>query len=591
MKKMKKILFIIFILIISISKVSAYDLIESFHFGSMVPNAYVTKIKNGNLRNTSTWMLLRSDNNYVYCIDPFTNEINGNYEGYIGYNELFGLSKEQINRMNLLAHYGYGYNNHTDIKWYGITQYLIWETLGLDDIYYTDTLYGNKIIQYKEELNELNSLVNNHYITPNFNIENNYSIKEQYTLVDNNNVLDLYDIDYNGNININKVGNTLTISSDNPGTYTIRFIKKSSETRDYILYNNNVRQNMFYPGKYDDVTKSITITFKDGTIEINKQDRENITSQAPATLEGAVYGLYDEDNKLIQEISLDNNGYGVISDLPLRNYYIKEIQPSKGYMLDDTKYEVNLTSTNNHQKLIVYEDIIKNKYKIIKKYGNEITDNYYLESDASFELYDEYNNLIDTYITDESGTIELLLPFGKYILKQISGKDNFEISSPIEIDASNIKEETIIELKDKEIIKKGNLEIKKIGSDNLLLNGAKFKLFAKKDIVSLTGDIYYKADELIDEITINNGYGYISDLYYGEYYLEEVEGVNGYLLNTDNIDINIDNDFNNIEVINEQYEIPNTLKNEINYNKILSNIFIIIGFIGIYETKKYNFNK
>ena len=64
-----------------------------------------------------------------------------------------------------------------------------------------------------------------------------------------------------------------------------------------------------------------------------------------------------------------------------------------------------------------------------------------------------------------------------------------------------------------------------------------------------------------------------------------------YLLNTDNIDINIDNDFNNIEVINEQYEIPNTLKNEINYNKILSNIFIIIGFIGIYETKKYNFNK
>ena len=97
---------------------------------------------------------------------------------------------------------------------------------------------------------------------------------------------------------------------------------------------------------------------------------------------------------------------------------------------------------------------------------------------------------------------------------------------------------------------------------------------------------------MIDEITISNGYGYITDLYYGEYYLEEIEGVKGYLLNTDNIDIKIDNDFNNVEVVNEKYEIPNTLKNDVNYNKLLSSLFIIIGIIGIYEIKnKHFFNK
>ena len=581
---MKKLILFICLLLISISKVSAYDLIESFHFGNMIPNAYVTKVKNGNIRNTSTWMLLRSDNNYVYCIDPFTNEINGNYEGYIGYNELFGLTKNQINRMNLLAHYGYGYNNHTDIKWYGITQYLIWETLGLDDIYYTDTSYGNRIIQYKDEINELNNLVNNHYITPSFNTRT-YSIKEQYTLVDNNNVLELYDIEYNGNINVEKQGNTLTVSSDKPGTYTIRFIKKSEVTNDYILYQNSIRQNMFYPGKYDDIVSSVTLTFEEGTIEINKQDRETTTSQNNATLEGAIYGLY-EGNNLIQKVALDKNGYGIITNLPLKNYYIKEIEPSKGYMLDNTKYEVNLTTNNNHQSIIVYEDIIKNKFKIIKKYGNEITNNYYLESDASFELYDQSNNLIDTYITDENGIIELLLPYGSYILKQINGKEGYEISNPINIDIEKIKEETVIEIKDKEIIKKGNLEIKKIGNDNSLLDGAKFRLLAKNDIVSLTGDIYYKANDIVDEITIKNGYGYIEDLYYGEYYLEEIEGVEGYLINTDPIDITIDNDLKSIEVVNEKYEIPNTLKNDINYEKVISNIFILIGLIGIYETKK-----
>ena len=581
---MKKLILFICLLLISISKVSAYDLIESFHFGNMIPNAYVTKVKNGNIRNTSTWMLLRSDNSYVYCIDPFTNEINGNYEGYIGYNELFGLTKNQINRMNLLAHYGYGYNNHTDIKWYGITQYLIWETLGLDDIYYTDTSYGNRIIQYTDEINELNNLVNNHYITPSFNTRT-YSIKEQYTLVDNNNVLELYDIEYNGNINVEKQGNTLTVSSDKPGTYTIRFIKKSEVKNDYILYQNSIRQNMFYPGKYDDIVSSVTLTFEEGTIEINKQDRETTTSQNNATLEGAIYGLY-EGNNLIQKVALDKNGYGIITNLPLKNYYIKEIEPSKGYMLDNTKYEVNLTTNNNHQSIIVYEDIIKNKFKIIKKYGNEITNNYYLESDASFELYDQSNNLIDTYITDENGIIELLLPYGSYILKQINGKEGYEISNPINIDIEKIKEETVIEIKDKEIIKKGNLEIKKIGNDNSLLDGAKFRLLAKNDIVSLTGDIYYKANDIVDEITIKNGYGYIEDLYYGEYYLEEIEGVEGYLINTDPIDITIDNDLKSIEVVNEKYEIPNTLKNDINYEKVISNIFILIGLIGIYETKK-----
>ena len=586
---MKKILFFISLLFIGIYKVCAYDTVESFHLGPTIPNAYVTKIKNGNILNTTTSMLLRSDNNYVYCIDPFNPKIKGNYEGYIGYNELFGLSKDQINRMNLLSFYGYGYSNHTDIKWYGITQYLIWQTLGLDDIYYTDTSYGNRIIQYTDELNELNTLVNNHFITPKFDNINNYSIKEEYTLTDSNNVLDLYDIDYSGNISISKNGNKLTIYSDNPGTYTIRFIKKSKVDNDYILYNNINSQNMFYPGKYDDVISNLTVNFIDGSIEINKQDRETIHNQGQATLEGAIYGLY-EDNTLIEEISLDNNGYGIITNLPLKKYYIKEINPSKGYKLDDTKYEVILTPNNNYQKIIVYEDVIKNKYKIIKKYGNEITNNYFLESDVSFELYDNLKNLIDTYITDKNGEINLYLPYGEYILKQVSGKDGYELSDPININVSKIEQDKEIEILDKEIIKKGNLEIKKIGSDGLLLDKVKFNLYAKEDIKSLTGDIYYHKNDLIDEVTIDNGYGYINDLYYGNYYLKEIDTTSGYLLNTDNINIEINSDMNQIEVINEKYEIPNTGKNDIDYKKILSNIFLIIGIIGIYEIKNIPIN-
>ena len=586
---MKKIILFMFLFLLGILRVMAYDVIENFHFGSKVPDTYVKILNNGNIRNTTIWMIKKSDNNYVYCIDPFTNEINGNYEGYVGNNELFGLSKEQINRMNLLAYYGYGYQNHTDFKWYGITQFLIWQTLGYDDIYYTDSSFNNRIDKNSQEIDELNNLVNNHFIKPSFDINNSYSIGTEYTLIDNNNVLDLYDIDYSGDLDIKKEGNNLKVLSKQSGIYTIRFIKKSKIDNDYILYNNDIRQNMFYPGKYEDVVYNLTLNFISGSIEINKQDREHITSRDNTTFEGAVYGLY-EDNELFKEISLDNNGFGILTDLPLGNYYIKEISSSCGYMLDDTKYEVNLTSNNNHQNIIVYEDVIENKFKIIKKYGNEITNNYYLESDVSFELYDSNNNLIDTYITDDNGEINMELPYGDYVLKQINGIDGYTINDDIKISVKNIDSDKELILVDKEIIKKGNLELKKMGSDGLLLDGVKFKLYAKEDIKSLTGDIYYHKDDFIDEVIINDGYGYLNDLYYGDYYLEEVNTVSGYLLNTDKIDVDINSDINNIEIINEKYEIPSTGRNDINYSK-LSNIFIFIGLIGLYEIKnRFNNN-
>ena len=259
-------------------------------------------------------------------------------------------------------------------------------------------------------------------------------------------------------------------------------------------------------------------------------------------------------------------------------------------MLDDTKYEVKLTNINNNQNIIVYEDVIKNKFKIIKKYGNEVTNNYYLESDVAFELYDSNNKLIDTYISDVNGEINMELPYGNYSLKQINGMDGYTINDEISISVKNIDNDKEIELIDKEIIKKGNFEIKKIGSDGVLLDGVKFRLYAKEDIKSLTGDIYYHKDDFIDEVIINDGYGYLNDLYYGDYYLEEVNTVSGYLLNTDKIDVDINSDINNIEIINEKYEIPSTGRNDINYSK-LSNIFIFIGLIGLYEIKnRFNNN-
>lgn len=602
---MKKFIFLISLLLFSISYVSAYDVTESFHVGTRVPNVYVTKIKGSNVLNTTTTMLLRRDNNYVYCIDPFTRQISGEYEGYIGYHDFFGLTEEQINRINLLAHYGYGYSSHTDIIWYGVTQYLVWETLGLDDIYYTDTSYGNRITMFENEARELNDLVRNHYIVPSFSDNHyDYSIGREYTIIDDNNVLDLYDLEYSSEISVRKDGNKLIISSNNTGIYTINLVKRSEVTNDYIMYYNSKSQNMFYPGKYDDVMTSFSVSFYSGEIEIHKLDSEFNTPQGSAKLDGAVYGLYTLDDNLVGRATIED-GYLKFNNLPLDDYYIKEIKPSLGYMLDDTKYYVSLSLNSMDPKFNVYEDVIKNNFKIIKLYGNDVLDKYYLESDVSFELYDINNNYLSTYMTDEKGEINITLPYGHYYLKQIDGLDDFSINDVIYLDVLEMDEDKVIELKDIEDIKYGSLEVKKIGDDGNLLDGVLFEVYADSDIVSKTGDIYYQKDDLIGNIDIVNGYGKLDNLYYGNYYLKEVKGVDGYIVNPDNITFTIDSDITNLEVINEHIkeevieeiieeepekivevvdEIPNTGMNTVNYIDIISNIMITLGFI-IYAFK------
>ena len=143
---MKKFLIILFASIIGIIKINAYDITDTFYYDTKVENMYITKVKGDISKNGAPFLLHRSNGDLVYCIEPFLYLDNGTYYGYNGYNELFNLSEDVINKMNLIAHYGYGYNNHTDLKWYGITQYLIWNELELDDLYFTDSYYGNRIV-------------------------------------------------------------------------------------------------------------------------------------------------------------------------------------------------------------------------------------------------------------------------------------------------------------------------------------------------------------------------------------------------------------------------------------------------------------
>ena len=67
------------------------------------------------------------------------------------------------------------------------------------------------------------------------------------------------------------------------------------------------------------------------------------------TLKNAVYTIYDDadcKNKINTMIT-DINGKASINNLPLNKYWIKETSASKGYKLDETVYELDLTISEN----------------------------------------------------------------------------------------------------------------------------------------------------------------------------------------------------------------------------------------------------
>lgn len=434
---MKKILLFIFMVLASICTVNAYDVTDTFYYDTQVPNMYITKVKGDKVKSGAPFLLHRSDGKLVYCIDPFIYMDGGIYEGYNGFNSIFNISEEAINKMNLIAHYGYGYKDHTDIKWYGITQYLIWEELELDDIYFTDKLNGNRIIAYEDEINEMKKLIQDHYITPSFDNIINVEANKEIVLEDKNNVLSNFEVIGNG---VKVDGNKLIINAS-AGTYDISFIKRENK-ENYMLYYSANGQDLLLPGKIQDLLKDIKISAKNGSLKLIKHDKNTDKPKTGLSFENAVYGLYDLNGNLIKELKLNSDGE-VSIDLPFGSYYLLEITPPVGYLKDNNKHYFDISFDKSEIKLDVYDEIISKFFTIKKMFGNEVTRIYSYEKGAIFEIYDSDNNLVGTYTTDDNGIINVKLTYGKYRVHQVSTLDGYKMNDDFYIDVFDDVDEEV----------------------------------------------------------------------------------------------------------------------------------------------------
>lgn len=345
----------------------------------------------------------------------------------------------------------------------------------------------------------------------------------------------------------------------------------------------------FTNDKEEKVNFSHTFTNKrvNATIDLVKEDSKTGNSaQGDAVFEGAIYGLYAREDinhpdgrsgvlykkdEQVATLTTDNAGKASVSNLYLGKYYLKEITPPVGYLLDEEEHDVNCNYEGDQvetvkRNTVSKEDVIKQPFQLIKAADNDKTDADLLKG-AGFSAYlissltvkddgsYDFTNATPTVLTEDGKTemftdergyaCSIPIPYGRYIVRETTTPHNF---MPVDDFIVTVTENSSTPqvwrvLLDDEF--KAKLKIVKQDDETkqpVLLANTEFKVYdldAKKYVEQVTtypNTVVHKS-----YFTDENGYLILPEsLKCGNYRIEEVRAPDGYTQNTQYVEIKVD---------------------------------------------------
>ena len=439
----KKILIIILtftILYVAIANLTAATRVETaqFYEGSYLsPAIYVAKkARDGYGTFAQEKFIRKSDGTPVYCVEPFVKmQSNVDYTGYVDDVSEFiqsvtytkdTFTKAQWEKATLIANYGYGYGSHTADKWYAITQVMIWKavyngiSIGFCNSFSDAQNFNYNTNLYKAEQEEINKLVSEHYIVPSFNIDGNLIVGQQREFEDSNHVLGKYEISGYTNCTARKSGNTLIITPTGTGEVSVTLTKGDANAKKPTLYVKEGAQNLMMAGNVS-VTSTVSARAVGGRITINKVDAETTAVQGDATFEGAIYGIYSDGGSEVGRVTLGADGRGLTDYLEPGTYTIREIQPSRGYLLSNASYTATISLDNLNPSVEVSETVIKGGIEIQKRLDGTDYDSEINLQGVQFKVTLK-SDRSKVYYTNTSGSDGICridnLPYGTYEVEE-----------------------------------------------------------------------------------------------------------------------------------------------------------------------------
>lgn len=154
---------------------------------------------------------------------------------------------------------------------------------------------------------------------------------------------------------------------------------------------------------------------------------------------GVTFLVSDARHNPIGQYTSDQSGYVYIDrELKDGKYYVQEIQPAEGYLIDHTKktFYVEYGETGH----ITWKNTPQmGQIQITKKSADDNPINGLaagtLLPDAVFEIYSRAGNLVDTVKTDKNGrAVSKTLPLGRYVIRETKAP-NYYIAEKAEINA------------------------------------------------------------------------------------------------------------------------------------------------------------
>lgn len=189
----------------------------------------------------------------------------------------------------------------------------------------------------------------------------------------------------------------------------------------------------------------------------NRQTSSMLIHKIDAVTGEGIYGVTflvsDAKHNPIGQYTSDQNGYVYIDrELKDGKYYVQEIQPAEGYLVDHTKkiFYVEYGETSH----ITWKNTPQmGQIQITKKSADDNTINGLtagtLLPDVVFEIYSRAGNLVDTVKTDKNGrAVSKTLPLGRYVIKETKAPnyyiaDNTEINAEIEFSGQIVRLEVL----------------------------------------------------------------------------------------------------------------------------------------------------
>lgn len=331
----------------------------------------------------------------------------------------------------------------------------------------------------------------------------------------------------------------IDISDLVPGTYTIteenidRYVPNQSQT--ITVSSGKTSAVSFY-----NILKKFRVT-------VTKQDYEKGRAQGDAKLGDAVYGLF-KGNDLVAQYTTDQNG-SFTTDYYVcgKDWTIKEITPSEGYLLNDTVYKVGAdpkdytVEYNNAPDMTVMEQVIKGKISIIKHTDDGETQIETPEKGAEFQVYlksagsfvNADKDERDTIVCDEDGFASTkLLPYGVYTVHQTKGWDGREKITDFDVfintDGKTYK--FLINNKNFESYLKV-VKLDKETGKRIPYEGAAFEIYDSNNHRITMQYTYPQVTSIHTFYTNKDGYLITPEkLPYGDYTLKEVQAPYGYVL-------------------------------------------------------------